>query len=92
MTNEEVLFNYRLSRKRCVTENLFGIWINRFRIFTNMSNLVGNRASMVLMTTLVLHNLLIFKPRDSYTSKDYVDEIQSNRLKDGGSKEVEKQL
>ena len=78
MTNEEVLFNYRLSRKICVTKNLFGIWINRFRIFTNMSNLVGNRASVVLMATLVLHNLLIFKPRDSYTSEDYVDEIQSN--------------
>ena len=32
-TDEEIRFNYSLSSKRCVTENGFRIWINRFRIF-----------------------------------------------------------
>ena len=33
LTDEENLFNCRLSRKRRVTENVIAIWINRIRIF-----------------------------------------------------------
>ena len=32
-TDEEILFNYGLSGNRFVTENKFGIWDNRCKIF-----------------------------------------------------------
>lgn len=33
LTDEEILFNYALSGNRFVTENKFGIWDNRCKIF-----------------------------------------------------------
>ena len=32
LNNEEIVFNYRLSKKGRVTENVFGVWIERFWI------------------------------------------------------------
>ena len=49
LNDDEILFNYRLSKKRRVTENVFEIWINRFRIFANRATFTRNRASVVAM-------------------------------------------
>ena len=43
-----------------------------------MANLTQDKALMVVIVTLALHNLLRFKSRDSYTPKGPVDEIQRN--------------
>ena len=74
----KILFNYRLSRKRRVTENVNGIWIKKFWIFANWAILTRDKASVVVMAILALHNLRL-KTRDSNTPKGSVDEIQSNR-------------
>ena len=44
LTDKEIHFNYRLSRNRCVTENVFGIWFNQFRIFGSRAILASNKA------------------------------------------------
>ena len=69
LTDNEVLFNDRLSRKRRVTENIIGTETNRAKIIAKRYNLIPDKASVVVLPTLALHNLLRFKPRNSYTPK-----------------------
>ena len=69
LTDEEILFNYRISSKRCVTQNAFRIWNNRFRIFARRASLTPNVVSVLLMAILALRNLLSLKSRESFTPK-----------------------
>ena len=58
LADEEIFFNYRISSKRCVTENAFRIWNNRFRIFGKRASLTPNVDLVLLMAILELRNLL----------------------------------
>ena len=55
-----------------------GIWIKRFRIFASRATSTPEKASVAIMTSLPIHNLLILKSRGSYTPKGPADEIQNN--------------
>lgn len=78
LNDQEILFNYHFSRERRVTGNVTGIWIDRYKIFADRPELTPDKASVVVMTTLKLHNLLRSNLRGSYTPKGSVDEIKSN--------------
>ena len=56
-------------------------WINKFRIFASRANLALDKASLVVMASLELHNFLRLKSRECYTLKGPSDEIQSNKSK-----------
>ena len=58
LTPVKRIFNYRLSRMRRVTENAFEILINRFRAFTTRMCLDPDKATIIILATLVLHNML----------------------------------
>ena len=58
MTDAQQIFDYRVSRKHRVTENAFGILVNRFRVFSVRNNLNENNVSIVVLAPLSLHNLL----------------------------------
>ena len=58
LNDQEFLFNYRFTRERYVTENITGIWIDRFRIFANRATFKPDKALVVVMATLT--------PKDSY--------------------------
>ena len=58
MADDQCIFNYRLSRKRGVTENLFGIWVNKFRVFSVRINLNKSNVSTVVLASTVFHNML----------------------------------
>ena len=60
LTEEELLFHYRHPRKRRLIENVFGIRIDRFRIFGIRATLTP--AWLVAIVTLELHNFLRLKP------------------------------
>ena len=65
MTDAQRIFNYRLSRKRTVTENVFSILVNRFTVFSVRNNLNENNVSIVALVSLSLHNLLHDRSRDT---------------------------
>ena len=58
LTEDKRVYNYRHSRARRISENLFGILANRRRVFCGVLNLSPEKAMLVTMSTLILHNFL----------------------------------
>ena len=58
LTVEKRIYNYRHSRARRISENLFGIIYNRRRLFRAPILLPPNSVQRIVLATLVLHNLL----------------------------------
>ncbi|XP_061172633.1 uncharacterized protein LOC133181974 [Saccostrea echinata] len=58
MTNEERIFNYRLSRARRVVENTFGILAHRWRCMLGTMQQDPDRAKIIVMAAICLHNLM----------------------------------
>lgn len=78
LTPRKRVYNYRLSRMRRVTENAFGILANRFRIFCTKINLHPDKATIITMSALVLHNMLRELSKDSYTPEGFIDQIDES--------------
>ena len=53
------------SRFRRISENAFGIWSNRFRLFATRASLTSERAETTVMASLALHHLLRTKSRET---------------------------
>lgn len=58
LSNDQKIFNYRLSRARRVVENAFGIMANRFRIFHTAINVGPSKIDTIVHCCCVLHNFL----------------------------------
>nr|XP_042913902.1 protein ALP1-like [Parasteatoda tepidariorum] len=52
------ILNYRLSRARRVSENAFGIWASRFRIFQTPILTGPAKAKQIILAAYSLHNFL----------------------------------
>ena len=57
ITEEQHVFNYRLSRARRVVEHAFGILASRFRVYHRAINMKPANVERVIKATCVLHNL-----------------------------------
>ena len=73
LADGERILNYRVSRFRRVSENAFGIWINRFRLFANKAALGPGKIEIIVLASLVLHNMLRTLPTSLYTPVEFVD-------------------
>ncbi|KAL4123037.1 hypothetical protein QTP88_015269 [Uroleucon formosanum] len=62
----KTIFNYRLSRARRVTENVFGLLNQIFRVFYQPININPNTCDDLVIVTFCLHNML----RDAYLEKN----------------------
>jgi hypothetical protein len=58
-TEEQSIFNYRLSRARRVSENAFGILSARFRLYHTTLCVKPDNAVSIVHATLLLHNYLM---------------------------------
>ncbi|CAK1593490.1 unnamed protein product [Parnassius mnemosyne] len=54
LSPQQRIFNYRLSRARRIIENIFGILVNRFRIFRTSIKTIDK----IVMAACILHNFL----------------------------------
>lgn len=61
------IFNYRLSRGRQTVENAFGILSAVFRILRKPMLLSPEKAELIVMTVILLHNYLRIHSPNSYT-------------------------
>ena len=88
LTDDKRIFNYRLSRMRRISENAFGIWANRFRLFGTTSTLNPSKIEHVVLASLALHNMLRTKSSESYTPTGFIDfEIENGNVIPGSWRE-----
>ena len=79
LDNKKSIFNYRLSRARRISENFFGILVNRFRIFRQPINLGPVKAKLIVLCAITLHNFLRKgESRYIYSPTSYADLPQNN--------------
>lgn len=71
LTQHKRIFNYRLSRARRVSENAFGILVNRFRILLNPMALSVEKVETITYACVLLHNFLLQKKVRSYIPIKY---------------------
>ena len=78
LTTEKRIYNYRHSRARRISENLFGILANKWRVFQQSLNLSPQKARSITLCALVLHNFIPrSRSKNVYTPPGYVDSFDS---------------
>ncbi|XP_046555925.1 putative nuclease HARBI1 [Haliotis rubra] len=70
LSYEKRIFNYRLSRARRVSENAFGLLVNRFCIFQKPLQVSPEVASSVVLASVALHNFLKSNSDPVYNTND----------------------
>jgi len=78
LTEERRIYNYRHSRARRISENLFGILANKWRIFLQPMSLSPQKATTITTSALVLHNYLRKNNRSVYTPFGFIDYVNEN--------------
>lgn len=75
-------FNQILSGARVVVENTFGILVTKFRIFKKPINLQPEKAALITLTCILLHNFLRRSTTSShiYTPSGTIDTYDNNNL------------
>ena len=72
---EKRIYNYRHSRARCISENMFGVLANRWRVFHTTMHLSLERATSVTLSALILHNYLLKSPsKSTYCTPGLIDQ------------------
>ena len=62
LTLDKRIYNYRHSRARRISENLFGILANRWRVYHTKILVHPDRMNSLILTTSALHNMLRKSP------------------------------
>jgi hypothetical protein len=70
LSNDQRIFNYRLSRARRVVENAFGIMSSKFRVYRSPIALKTSSVRLVVMATVCLHNFI-----RQYNMKDHSEDL-----------------
>lgn len=84
LSEEKRIFNYRLSRARRLSENVFGIMSCRFRVFLTTLCVKPDSAVKIVLAAMALHNYLRSKIPSRYTPPGTIDaELANGELEEG---------
>ncbi|KAK7485168.1 hypothetical protein BaRGS_00023578 [Batillaria attramentaria] len=67
------IFDYRLSRARRISENVFGILAARFGVFQTCIRLIPHHATCVTLAAVALHNFLITERDRMFAPANFQD-------------------
>ena len=81
LTAEERIYNYRHGKARRISENLFAILANRWRVFFTNINLHPKYVDDVIFTSLILHDMQIKSPNSANV---YRSAFFANTISDDG--------
>lgn len=84
---DQRIHNYRLSRARRISENVFGILANRFRVFLSTMQLSPKKVQTVTLAACVLHNFLRTETMGTYMPTNSVDREENGVLAHGSWRE-----
>ncbi|GFY21264.1 protein ALP1-like [Trichonephila clavipes] len=70
LSKECLVFNYRLSRARRVSENAFGILAARFRVFDTAILTSVPNTKLIVLAACSLHNFLTNRSKNTYIPED----------------------
>ena len=73
LTEEQEIFNYRLSRARRVAENAFGILVQKFRIFLTTIEATPDHVQMMVSACACMHNYLRERIGNGYIPPESID-------------------
>lgn len=77
-TDDEKIFNYRLSRARRCVENAFGILSTKWMCLSRCMFCNPHRAQKIVSACSLLHNFLLKKTPEKYCPKSLVDHYDRN--------------
>ena len=73
LTDEQIIFNFRASHYRRVSEIGFGILAIRFHLFFSRCHLFPENAKCAVLAAVSFHNMLREKSADTHVLAGYVD-------------------
>ena len=83
LTDEERIFNYRLSRARRVVENSFGILCSKWLVLKRTMFCGPHRAQKIIMACCILHNYLLNTNATNYAPTSNADYFRDGKLMEG---------
>ena len=87
LSENKLVFNYRLSRARRVIENTFGICASRFRVFHRPIIAKVENVIAITKSVVALHNFLMDANRDDgshyYCPQEFTDQDGPNGIRPG---------
>lgn len=78
LTNEELVFNYRLSRARRCIENAFGLLCAKWACLKKTLFCSPDRAQKIISACCMLHNFLIEQKSVTYCPPGYLDRLNED--------------
>ncbi|KXJ27548.1 hypothetical protein AC249_AIPGENE7667 [Exaiptasia diaphana] len=89
LSENEAIFNYRLSRARRIIENIFGIMAARWRIFRRPIKADVATVEKIVLACVCLHNYLRLTDNANYSPSGFIDYEDSNgNLKQGDWRKI----
>ena len=79
LTQEESIFNHRLSQARRIIENVFGILLSSFRFLDRKLAVKLGTVNKLVSAACALHNWLVITSKATYLSSGAIDEENNEK-------------